>query len=131
VIHVASWAAKFLFTSEQLDQPVERLSGGERARVLIAQLMLQPADLLPLDEPTNDLNVESALIEVMGFRRDGKKLFVVGRTDRGELMRYVSKTGQFVPFLRGISGEFTAFSNDGQSQHCCRHAIEHVAVMCY
>ena len=42
VIHVASWAAKFLFTSEQLSQPVERLSGGERARVLIAQLMLQP-----------------------------------------------------------------------------------------
>lgn|SRR5215472_312070 len=39
VIHVASWAAKFLFTSEQLDQPVERLSGGERARVLIAQLL--------------------------------------------------------------------------------------------
>ncbi len=40
LIHVASWAAKFLFTSEQLSQPVERLSGGERARVLIAQLML-------------------------------------------------------------------------------------------
>src|SRR5207245_8625323 len=49
VIHVASWAAKFLFTSEQLNQPVERLSGGERARVLIAQLMLQPADVLLLD----------------------------------------------------------------------------------
>ena len=46
VIHVASWAAKFLFTGEQLNQPVERLSGGERARVLIAQLMLQPADVL-------------------------------------------------------------------------------------
>ncbi len=57
VIHVASWAAKFLFTSEQLNQPVERLSGGERARVLIAQLMLQPADLLLLDEPTNDLDI--------------------------------------------------------------------------
>ena len=39
VIHVASWAAKFLFTGEQLSQPVERLSGGERARVLIAQLL--------------------------------------------------------------------------------------------
>jgi ATP-binding cassette subfamily F protein uup len=57
VIHVASWAAKFLFTGDQLNQPVERLSGGERARVLIAQLMLQPADLLLLDEPTNDLDI--------------------------------------------------------------------------
>ncbi len=57
VTHVASWAAKFLFTSEQLNQPVRRLSGGERARVLIAKLMLAPADLLLLDEPTNDLDI--------------------------------------------------------------------------
>jgi len=72
VIHVASWAAKFLFTGEQLDQPVERLSGGERARVLIAQLMLQPADILLLDEPTNDLDIptleilEESLLEFRG-----------------------------------------------------------------
>src|SRR6185369_7752664 len=57
VIHVASWAARFLFTGEQLNQPVGRLSGGERARVLIAKLMLQPADVLLLDEPTNDLDI--------------------------------------------------------------------------
>jgi len=72
VIHVASWAAKFLFTGEQLNQPVERLSGGERARVLIAQLMLQPADILLLDEPTNDLDLptleilEESLLEFRG-----------------------------------------------------------------
>ncbi len=59
VIHVASYAAKFLFTSDQINQPVSRLSGGERARVLIARLMLQPADLLLLDEPTNDLDIET------------------------------------------------------------------------
>jgi ATP-binding cassette subfamily F protein uup len=70
--HVASWAAKFLFTGEQLNQPVGRLSGGERARVLIAQLMLQPADLLLLDEPTNDLDIptldilEESLLEFRG-----------------------------------------------------------------
>jgi ABC transport system ATP-binding/permease protein len=56
-VHVASWAARFLFTSEQLNQPVSNLSGGERARVLIARLMLQPADILLLDEPTNDLDI--------------------------------------------------------------------------
>jgi ATP-binding cassette subfamily F protein uup len=72
LVHVASWAAKFLFTGEQLNQPVERLSGGERARVLIAQLMLQPADLLLLDEPTNDLDIptleilEQSLLEFRG-----------------------------------------------------------------
>lgn len=72
VIHVASWAARFLFTSEQLNQPVGRLSGGERARVLIAQLMLQPADVLLLDEPTNDLDIptleilEESLLEYAG-----------------------------------------------------------------
>jgi ABC transport system ATP-binding/permease protein len=72
MIHVASWAAKFLFAGEQLNQPVGRLSGGERARVLIAQLMLQPADVLLLDEPTNDLDIptldilEESLLEFRG-----------------------------------------------------------------
>lgn len=56
-LHVASWAARFLFSGEQLNQPVRNLSGGERARVLIAKLMLQPADVLLLDEPTNDLDI--------------------------------------------------------------------------
>jgi ATP-binding cassette subfamily F protein uup len=57
IVHVASWAARFLFTGEQLNQPVRNLSGGERARVLIAKLMLEPADVLLLDEPTNDLDI--------------------------------------------------------------------------
>jgi ATP-binding cassette subfamily F protein uup len=72
VIHVASWAERFLFSSENLNQRVGRLSGGERARVLIAQLMLQPADVLLLDEPTNDLDIptleilEESLLEYPG-----------------------------------------------------------------
>jgi ATP-binding cassette subfamily F protein uup len=59
ITHVASWAERFLFRKEQLEQPMSRLSGGERARVLIANLMLQPADVLLLDEPTNDLDIET------------------------------------------------------------------------
>ena len=72
VVHVAGYASRFLFTGEQLNQPVERLSGGERARVLIARLMLQPADVLILDEPTNDLDIptleilEESLLEFPG-----------------------------------------------------------------
>jgi ABC transport system ATP-binding/permease protein len=72
VIHVASWGARFLFTAEDLNRRVGKLSGGERARVLIAQLMLQPADVLLLDEPTNDLDIptleilEESLLEFRG-----------------------------------------------------------------
>jgi ATP-binding cassette subfamily F protein uup len=98
VVHVASYATKFLFTSEQLNQPVERLSGGERARVLIAKLMLEPADLLLLDEPTNDLDIttleilEESLLEYSGalvlvthdrFMLDRVSTIVLGLDGRG------------------------------------------------
>ncbi|MBV9505754.1 MAG: ABC-F family ATP-binding cassette domain-containing protein [Acidobacteriia bacterium] len=56
-IHVAGWAKQFLFREEQMDTPVGRFSGGERARLIIARLILQTADVLLLDEPTNDLDI--------------------------------------------------------------------------
>jgi len=71
-IHVASWAKRFLFRTEQLETAVSRLSGGEKARIVLARLMLQPADLLVLDEPTNDLDIptldvlEESLLEFPG-----------------------------------------------------------------
>ncbi|MGL4420306.1 MAG: ABC-F family ATP-binding cassette domain-containing protein [Gemmataceae bacterium] len=58
-LHVGAWAQRFLFKTEQLDLELSALSGGEQARVRIAQLMLQPADVLFLDEPTNDLDIPS------------------------------------------------------------------------
>lgn len=58
-IHVASWAKRFLFRIEQLPLPVSSLSGGEQARILIAQLMLRPADVLLLDEPSNNLDIQT------------------------------------------------------------------------
>ena len=58
-LHINTWARKFLFTTEQLKQPVRALSGGEQARIHIARLMLEPADVLILDEPTNDLDIPS------------------------------------------------------------------------
>jgi ATP-binding cassette subfamily F protein uup len=58
-IHISSWAKRFLFRADQLDMPVSELSGGEQARIVIARLMLRPADVLILDEPTNDLDIAS------------------------------------------------------------------------
>jgi len=71
-LHVAGWAKRFGFPEEQLDVRLNALSGGERARLLIADLVRRPADLLLLDEPTNDLDLptrqllEESLVEFEG-----------------------------------------------------------------
>ena len=57
--HVFSYLADFLFSSERARTPVKALSGGERARLMLAKLFLQPANLLVMDEPTNDLDIET------------------------------------------------------------------------
>jgi ABC transport system ATP-binding/permease protein len=103
VIHVAAWAARFLFSGEDLNRPVGRLSGGERARVLIAQLMLQQADVLLLDEPTNDLDIptleilEQSLLEYRGalvlvthdrYMLDRVSTIVLGLDGRGDAERF-------------------------------------------
>lgn len=71
-VHVVTWAKRFQFSADQLDLPLSELSGGEKARVHIARLMLRPADLLILDEPTNDLDIptlevlEESLVDFPG-----------------------------------------------------------------
>lgn len=62
-VHVASYASRFLFSSDKMQLKISQLSGGEQARVLIAKLLLQPSDVLILDEPTNDLDIET--IEIL------------------------------------------------------------------
>ncbi len=119
VVHVASYADKFLFTSEQLNQPVERLSGGERARVLIAKLMLEPADLLLLDEPTNDLDIqtleilEASLLEYTGalvlvthdrFMLDRVSTVVLGLDGKGGAERF-GDYSQWEQWQRSGGGE--------------------------
>jgi ATP-binding cassette subfamily F protein uup len=59
LVHILGYLDRFLFRKEQVDMAVGKLSGGEQARVLIARLMLKEANVLVLDEPTNDLDVET------------------------------------------------------------------------
>lgn len=58
-VHIKGYLDRFKFTPEQMDMEVGKLSGGEQARILIAKLMLRPANVLVLDEPTNDLDMET------------------------------------------------------------------------
>ncbi|MGL6253078.1 MAG: ATP-binding cassette domain-containing protein, partial [Billgrantia desiderata] len=75
--HVISYLQDFLFTPERARQPVKALSGGESNRLLLAKLFTQPANVLVLDEPTNDLDVETLeLLEELLLDFDGTLLLV-------------------------------------------------------
>lgn len=75
--HVISYLKDFLFPPERIDSPVKILSGGERNRLLLAKLLTQPANLLVLDEPTNDLDVDTLeLLEDFLADYDGTLLLV-------------------------------------------------------
>ena len=75
--HVAAYAKDFLFRDSQLRQPVSTLSGGERNRLLLARALAKPANLLVLDEPTNDLDMETLdLLEDLLADYDGTLILV-------------------------------------------------------
>jgi ABC transport system ATP-binding/permease protein len=131
VIHVAAWAARFLFAGEDLNQPVGRLSGGERARVLIAQLMLQPADVLLLDEPTNDLDIstleilEESLLEYRGalvlvthdrYMLDRVSTVVLGLDGMGDAERFADYSQWDVWQRKQLTKESRAESKTQRTQ---------------
>lgn len=75
--HIHSYLGDFLFPSDRIRMPAKMLSGGERNRLLLARLFLQPANVLVLDEPTNDLDAETLeLLEELLVNYDGTLLLV-------------------------------------------------------
>ncbi len=75
--HVAAYAKEFLFKDSQLRQPVRTLSGGERNRLLLARALAKPANLMVLDEPTNDLDMDTLdLLEALLADYDGTLILV-------------------------------------------------------
>jgi ATP-binding cassette subfamily F protein uup len=97
--HVISYLGDFLFAPERARSPVKSLSGGERNRLLLARLFTRPANVLVLDEPTNDLDIETLeLLEEMLDQYDGT-LFLVSH-DRA--------------FLDNVVTQVIAFEGDGK-----------------
>ncbi len=89
--HVLSYLGDFLFSPQRARTPVKALSGGERARLLLAKLFSKPANLLVLDEPTNDLDVETLeLLEEVLLSFEGTVLMV--SHDRAFLDNVVTST---------------------------------------
>jgi ATP-binding cassette subfamily F protein uup len=106
--HVISYMKDFLFAAEQARQPVSVLSGGERARLLLAKALASPSNLLVLDEPTNDLDLETLdLLQEMIADYEGTVLLV--SHDRDFLDRTVTSVlmaegdGRFVEYAGGYS----------------------------
>ena len=110
--HVVGYLGDFLFPASQLNQPVAKLSGGEKNRLMMAKLFAQPANLLVLDEPTNDLDIETLeLLEELLMEYKGTLLLV--SHDRAFLDAVVTSTIVFEP--EGIN-EYVGGYSDWQRQ---------------
>lgn len=110
--HVMGYLRNFLFSPADADQPVGALSGGERNRLMLAKLFAHPSNVLVLDEPTNDLDVETLdLLEEMLSEYSGTVLLV--SHDRAFLNNVVTST---LVFDNGCIGEYAGGYDDWESQ---------------
>jgi ATP-binding cassette subfamily F protein uup len=112
-VHVRGYLSRFLFRSEQLEQAVGKLSGGEQSRLLLARLMLEPADLLVLDEPTNDLDLPTLGVLEDALREfDGAVLLVTH--DRYFLDQVATDLWAFPEESGGATRPLVRFAGLGQ-----------------
>jgi len=106
--HVVSYMQDFLFDKERLHTRVAALSGGERGRLLLARLLLEPANLLVLDEPTNDLDIGTLAVLEQALANYGGTVMLVSH-DRAFMDRVVSRVlafegdGRIIPIEGGWS----------------------------
>lgn len=115
--HVLGYLQDFLFTPERARTPVRFLSGGERNRILLAKLFAKPANVIVLDEPTNDLDAETLeLLEDRLVEFNGTVLLV--SHDRAFLNNVVTST---IAFDKGLLEEFVGGYDDWQRQVQARH----------
>ncbi|MGD8876037.1 MAG: ATP-binding cassette domain-containing protein, partial [Gammaproteobacteria bacterium] len=121
--HVAGYLRDFLFPPERLQSPVSTLSGGERNRLLLARLFARPANLLVMDEPTNDLDVETLeLLEELLLDYPGTLLLV--SHDRAFLDNVV--TSSLVFEGDGVIGDYVGGYSDWLRQ---RRIVEEKATV--
>ncbi len=119
--HVMTYLGDFLFPPQRAEAPIKTLSGGERNRLLLARLFAQPANLLVLDEPTNDLDIESLeLLEATLQQYDGTLLLV--SHDRAFLDNVVTQT--LVAEGDGIWREYVGGYSDWLIQRRVRDRAE-------
>ncbi|HEY7165046.1 MAG TPA: ATP-binding cassette domain-containing protein [Candidatus Binatia bacterium] len=112
--HVIGYLKDFLFPPARIDSPVQALSGGERNRLLLAKIFTRPANLIVLDEPTNDLDVETLeLLEDLLANYEGTLLLV--SHDRTFLDNVVTSTLAFEG--NGIVREYPGGYEDWERQH--------------
>ncbi|TKS53759.1 ATP-binding cassette domain-containing protein [Luteimonas yindakuii] len=117
--HAIGYLQDFLFTPERARAPITRLSGGERNRLLLAKLFAQPANLLVMDEPTNDLDVETLeLLEELLMDYSGTLLLV--SHDRDFLDNVVTST--LVMEGEGRVGEYVGGYSDWLRQRAASQA---------
>jgi ATP-binding cassette subfamily F protein uup len=113
-LHRFGYLERFLFRSEHMQMKVGRLSGGEQSRLLIARLMLQPADVLVLDEPTNDLDFDTLNVLQDALLKLDAALLLVSH-DRYFVDRVATKILAFHT-APGETGRVTAFADLAQWQ---------------
>ncbi len=127
--HIISYLGDFLFAPERVRSPVKSLSGGERNRLLLARLFSRPANVLVLDEPTNDLDIETLeLLEELLANYDGT-LFLVSH-DRAFLDNVVTQViafegeGKLMEYVGGYEDWVRVKKHEAAQQTPAREAVQ-------